>query len=105
MKFHNNIFWSEELSGREEEIKKKISTYKTLWNIYVIVLSDTDGQLEFYHVEHINLYQQSSKDAMIVGVATGYSSALMLVKQMLDHVYEITGSCKIKNYFLDTYQI
>ena len=94
MKYYFNLYWSEELVGKEKEIQL---------NKYLVVLTENDvNHLEFF--DSVLLKQNLFKwnDLFVVGIAEGYTGALELVEKITQDVYDITKGTDIRQYLLVT---
>lgn len=100
------MIWAEHLYLSEsirnpEKIKRKIRQHAGLPFIYVIVLSDReDEQLVIYCAdEYLKDYMKKRNDYAI-GICRGKLRARNMIGKIFSDVYEKTGSCDVKSYFL-----
>ncbi len=71
-------------------------------DIFVVTLSDhPDHQLQIFNSLHYlqSLYADNQDD-MIVAITKGYSNALVFIEEMVNTVYNETGSADIRAYIL-----
>lgn len=103
MKYYFNLYWSDELIGKEHEVLTKLGHEKVLINKYVIVITENDANhLEFF--DSVLLKQKLIKrdDLFVIGIAEGYTGALGLVEKITQDVYDVTKGTDIRRYFLAT---
>lgn len=102
MRVYHNLYVSEELTGKKQEILYKIERNVIQFNKYVIVLSkNKKNQLEFYDSSMLLQKYFKNQDSMIVGIADGYEGALLLVKKITEEVYRETEGADLRDYLLE----
>ncbi|MEF9941082.1 MAG: hypothetical protein RSA90_01385 [Lachnospiraceae bacterium] len=102
MVFYKELYVSEELEYKKEQVLNKLKKNIPQFNIYIITLSrNPRNHLEFY--DAVLLQQQSfPKDKLfIVGIANGYDDALLLVETITQHIYNQTKSTNIRGYLIE----
>ena len=103
MKYYFNLYWSEEIVGKEKEILNKLGHEKVLLNKYLITMTENDANhLEFF--DSVLLKQKLIKrdDLFIIGIAEGYSGALEVVERITQDVYDATKGTDIRHFLLTT---
>ena len=79
MKYYFNLYWSEELVGKEKEILTKLGQEKVQLNKYLVVLTESDvNHLEFFDSVLLKQSLFNRDDLFVVGIAEGYTGALEL---------------------------
>ncbi len=68
--------------------------------VFVIALSRGRDQMEIYHCAFLQQKYYKKHPPYVVGIAGGYEEALELLQQMVADVYNKTGNCRLKEYFL-----
>lgn len=99
MKFYYNLYVSDELKGKEQEIIYKLKRNKVQLNKYIIAFAqNVKNHLEFY--DSVLLLQKGwgKEPLFVVGIADGYEGALHLIENIVSEVYEATGDVKIRTY-------
>ncbi len=102
MKYYYNLYLSESLRDRKEDIIKKLNKKKVMLNRYLIVLTaNAANHLEFY--DSVLLTQKIFKkpELLVVGIADGYHGALELVEKITQDVYNKTNETNIRQYILE----
>lgn len=103
MKYYYNLYWSEELVGKEREILTKLGQEKTQLNKYLIVLTENDANhLEFFDSVLLKQNLIKQKELFVVGIAEGYTGALEVVEKITQEVYDVTKGTDIRRYLLVT---
>lgn len=99
MRYYYNLYISEELIEKKEEILYKLEHNMLQWNKYVIVLSpNVNHQLEFYDSCMLRQKYFKKQDPLVVGLADGYDGAMKLVEKMTREVYEETKGADLRTY-------
>ncbi len=101
MQIYGDFYVGDNLKLGRAKIKRRIQRNRSGKDWFYISLSTMkDGMLEIIPAALTRYSWYPSKDLQIVGVEKGYYHALLLVKQMTSDVFEATGDCKLKEYFL-----
>lgn len=103
MKYYYNLYWSEDLIGKEKDILTKLSHERVLLNKYVIVTTENDANhLEFF--DSILLKQKMIKrdHLFVVGIGEGYTGALEVVEKITQDVYDVTKGTDIRKFLQTT---
>lgn len=101
MKFYHDLYVTEELQEKREDIIKKLKKKKCQMNVYVITLTENEAnQLEFY--DSLSLQQKvfGRHAPFIIGLAKGKSEAFRIVEQITQEVYDNTKGTDIRRYLL-----
>lgn len=101
MHWYSDLYISDNLPQDREKLKKRIQWKVYLKSIYYIVVSDVkDGQLEIINRATMTLPFFQTKEYYVIGVAKGYYHARSLVEKMFADVYNETGDCNVREYFI-----
>ena len=99
MRSWKELYVSEELKGREEEIIEHLEKKEFQFRVYLIALPENErNQLEIYHSGMLNQTWYREKDVFVVGLAKGYLQALELVRELIDQVFRETGDADVRQY-------
>lgn len=102
MKYYHNLYLSDELKEKKEEIIYKLEHDKIQLNKYVIVLAENaNNNLEFYDTALLLQRGWKKQRLLVVGIADGFEEALYLVEKIAQEVYDVTGDMKIRKYLLE----
>ncbi len=99
LKFYSKLYVSDSIKNINK-IKWKIRTGRGQLNIFLITISNSSDQLECFHNGLLKQQIYRKLDLKIVGVATGYEEALIIIQQMLEDVWKETGNADMKSYLL-----
>ncbi len=99
MIFHRNLYVGDYILNIAK-VKWKLKHHAGQLRIFVITLSEGSDQLEIYHCAFLQQKYYIEHPPCIVGIAGGYREAVELVRRMAFDVYEKTGGCGLKEYFL-----
>ena len=101
MRYLKDLYVSEELKGREEEIMEHLEKKEFQFRVYLIALPENEkNQLEIYHSGMLNQEWYRDKDVFVVGLAKGYLQALELVRKIAEETVDKTGDADIRQYIL-----
>lgn len=101
MRYFKELYISEELKGREEEVVEHLEKKEFQFRIYLIALPENEkNQLEIYHSGMLNQEWYQNKDVFVVGLAKGYLQAIELVRKIAEETLEATGGADIRQYIL-----
>lgn len=101
MKYYYNLYVSEDLIGKQEEIIRNLEEDKWQLAKYLIVLATNEkNHLEIF--DSVLLLQKTipKEDLFVVGIAGGRERAFELVEKITGEVYDETGCINIRNYIL-----
>lgn len=111
MYWYKKIYFGDNAIDKSKEIMRALRKNEPCFGIYLVVLSQTEGSLlDIYEwPEYISdgpvrkrkhrFFRGAGSDRCIVGVASGYQDALLLVRRIIDEVYHETGGFDIAGYF------
>ena len=105
MKYYYDLYLDDKLIPKREEILAKLEQDKWQFEKYLITLTKNEkNHLEFY--TSVLLIQKAieKEDLFLVGIASGYESALELVEKITQEVYDKTKGTDIRNYILNKQQ-
>lgn len=102
MKYYFELYLSEELKERREEIIDKIEHQKIMINKYLIVLTKNErNHLEFFDSAMLGQEIFDRDSLFVIGIADGRYGAMALVQKIVQEVHEETGQADIRRYLLD----
>lgn len=99
MKWYDHLYLGDSIRN-PRKIKWKINHNAGTIDIYVITFaSNEDNLLDVIPTWELMQHGYPWKDRLeIIGLAKGYEEALMLVRTIVDEVYQNTGSTDVKAY-------
>lgn len=99
MKWYSKLYVSESIEKKANQIKWRINHNAGCIRVYVIAFaSNPDNLLEI--IPSWNLMQKAypKKNIKIIGLAKEYDEALELVRQIIEEVYQNTGTVDVWQY-------
>lgn len=102
MKFYKNLYVSESLTDKKDEIIQKLKQKKIQFNCYIILLTENpENQLEFY--DSLMLKQKNFKKdhLFVVGIAKGYDEALSVIKEITEDTYQAQHNADIRKFIIN----
>ncbi len=99
MKFHRELYVGESIRhiGR---VKWRLRHRAGQLRVFVIALAGGSDQLEIIHCAFLQQNYYRLRPPLVVGIAGGYEEALTLVRKIVADIYDRTGDCEIKEYFM-----
>ena len=105
MKYYYDLYLDDKLIPKREEILAKLEQDKWQFEKYLITLTKNEkNHLEFYNSVLLIQKAIEKEDLFLVGIASGYESALELVEKITQEVYDKTKGTDIRNYILNKQQ-
>nr|WP_317282104.1 hypothetical protein [uncultured Sellimonas sp.] len=102
MRYFKNLYVSDGIKEREQEIIERLEKKKFQFRIYLLALPENEkNQLEIYHSGMLLQNWYREKDVFVVGIAGGYLEALELVRKIAEETVELTGDANIRQYILE----
>ena len=99
MKWYENLYVGESIQHKKEKIKWKIRHNAGQIQIYVIAIaSNPQNLLDIIPAQELMQKGYPTKEMYIIGLAQGMKEAQLVVKQIIDEVYQETGSFQILPY-------
>lgn len=101
MEYYYNMYISDDLKDKKNEILQKIKNNQAQLNKYIIVLSKNEkNHLEFYDSALLlqNIFEKDS--LFLVGIADGYSGCTKLIEKITQEVLEQSGGTDIRGYLM-----
>ena len=99
MKWYENLYVGESIEHKTEKIKWKIKHNAGQINIYVIALaSNPQNLLDIIPAQELMQKAYPKKEMYIIGLAQGMQEAQLVVKQIIDEVYQETGGFLVRSY-------
>ena len=84
MRYYKHLYLTEGLEKKKEKIIRKLEAGKLQPGVHVITFLE--------------------QELFVVGITKGYDEAVELVEQIVQEVYDQTGTCDIRSYILEKEQ-
>ncbi len=105
MKYYKDLYIGEKLEKKKEKIISRLERGKLQNDIHVIVLPrETSNQLEIYNAALFLQPDFPNDDFFIIGIVKGYDSAIELVEEITQEVYNSRKDANIRTYILEREQ-
>jgi len=102
MKYYKKLYIGEGLTGKREEVIRRLNQRELLLNIYIITLAQGEqNHLEFFDASLLHQEMIAKQKLFVVGIAAGYDEALEVVEKITREVYDETRDTDIRNYILN----
>lgn len=104
MRYYKHLYLTE---GLEKKKKKSSVSWKPVncSQVYVITLAVSErNQLEIYPTIQFKQPAFPEQELFVVGITKGYDEAVELVEQIVQEVYDQTGTRDIRSYILEKEQ-
>lgn len=99
MKWYDDLYVGESIRHEVDKIKWKIKHNAGQINIYVIVLaSNPQNLLDIIPAQELMQKGYPKQDIHVIGLAFGMEEAQLVVKQIIDEVYQETKGFQILPY-------
>jgi len=99
MKWYEKLYVGESIRHKEDRIKWKIKHNAGQIDIYVITIaSNPQNLLDIIPAQELMQKGYPKKELYVIGLAKGMTEAHEVVKQIIDEVYQNTGSFGIVPY-------
>ena len=105
MRYYKHLYLTEGLEKKKEKIIRKLESGKLQPSVHVITLAVSErNQLEIYPTIQFKQPAFPEQELFVVGITKGYDEAVELVEQIVQEVYDQTGTCDIRSYILEKEQ-
>ncbi len=99
MKWYDNLYVGESIRHKADKVKWKIRHNAGQINIYVIALaSNPQNLLDIIPAQELMQKGYPKRGVFVIGLARGMEEAQLVVKQIIDEVYQETGGFQILPY-------
>lgn len=99
IKFADKLYVSESIKN-VEKVKRRLGFGRGQLEIYLITISNSDDQLEYFHnalLKQKAIYKQGIN---VVGLAESSSECVELIERILQDTYNATGRYDMKTFLL-----
>ena len=103
MYWYKKLYFGDNAIEKSKEIMRSLKKNEPCFGIYLVVISNMPGNLLDVLDGPIRqkvrgLRHRDKSGRCIVGVASGYQDALLLVRRIIDEVYRETGGFDVAGY-------
>lgn len=99
MKFYKNLYIGDTVK-KPNQIKRKMKYFARQLNLYVVMPSLGNDQLEICHSMLLRqpFYQKKENEPLIIGIAGNYEEAVELVCRITEEAVAQNGNANLKQY-------
>ena len=101
MHIYKKLYCDEQTGQKKEKILRKMKYHGGLLDIYVITVPEGSDYFELIPGSSFKQRRYPLRDLHIMGLASGYESALAMVQQMLEDLKAQYGTWQSKKAFMD----
>lgn len=106
IKWANQMYCDGHVEKRKKKIMRAIQDGKIEPRVYCITLSTNPENLfDIINVNEFKFPYYGNMDLYVLGLAIGRDSAISLVEQIINEVYQNTGDVKVREYYQDRWDI
>lgn len=100
IRWADKLYLSEDLKKKKKKMMTSIEKGNLGFEVYVIMLSsNTDNLLDIINANELQFPYYLKKENYILGIAGSRWFAKLLVKDMIEEVYDRTGGFLVREYF------
>lgn len=100
IQWYETLYLDEKIAKKFVKVKKRIEQSKAVKNVYCILLSSNENNLlDIMNANELLFSYYQKKELLLVGVACSRASAMEIVRQIVQEIYEQTGDVDIRKYF------
>ena len=113
MRYYKHLYLTEGLEKKKEKIIRKLEAGKLQPGVHVITLAVSErNQLEIYPTIQFKQPAFPEQELFVVGITKGYDAVSYthlrahetVLEQIVQEVYDQTGTCDIRSYILEKEQ-
>lgn len=102
MRWYKPLYLGEKAKEKRFSLLQGLRRGRPLPRVYVITLAaGGNNLLDIYPQPELLLPYYRKREFLILGVALGYFEALEVARQIVDDVYQATGTLDVKTYLED----
>lgn len=106
IKWASPMFYDEIMKKKKRLLRKSMRADTKSNNVYCVTLSANPNDLfDIINMNEFHLQVYKNADYYALGLAYGYDSAIELVVQMVNEVYQNTGDVRIREYYQDRWSV
>lgn len=98
--FRKSLYVSEGMEDKKlDKIKRKLCSKPLLANVHLIVpAGNPKDQLDILDARQLVQPYYAKKSLLVVGIASGYEEALLLIERMVQDCLRDRGDCNLREY-------
>ena len=102
LQYHHRLYLGESISeSKLDKIKRRLKKRPLLSTVYLLVVSrNQSDQLEIFQAKQLVQNYYAKYPVYVVGIASDYEEAVVLVEQIVQECLRERGDCALKEYLL-----
>jgi hypothetical protein len=102
VRWSENLYLSDGIDPKKKrKLQKAIENGKLTFEVYCITMASNPNNLfDIINVNELLFQYYSRKDMFILGLATSKEEANLLVKDMIEEIYNKTGAFQVREYYI-----
>lgn len=102
LKYASNLYLGESIASEKlDKLKKRLDKKPLLANVYLITPARNPAdQLDIFDARQLVQPHYRNEEFLILGMASGYEEALLLIEQITGECLEARGDCNLREYLL-----
>ena len=101
MYFYKKMYCDEKLQKKKKRIQRKLRMNMRQLSVYTISLAYGNDLFDIMHCANFKQKAYDRKNLYIIGIASSYESALVLVQDMIQNFYKMYGTYDFKGKILE----
>lgn len=100
IKWYPDLYCDPETEKKEKRIRKRLEKKRVNFRVYCIAIASNEKNLlDIYCSNELLFRYYRTKEMKIVGLASSKESAIQIVAEIVDEVYQQTGKIDVRAYF------
>lgn len=102
LKYASNLYLGESIASEKlDKLKKRLDKKPLLANVYLITPARNPAdQLDIFDARQLVQPHYRNQEFLVLGMASGYEEALLLIEQITGECLEARGDCNLREYLL-----
>lgn len=101
MRWYKNLYIGEKARKNRYKIVWKVKHRAGTINVYLLIFpSNSENMLEILNANYLLQPYYRHQDIKIIGIASSYGEALTLLTEIVQEIYQKTGTVNIKEYII-----
>lgn len=101
MYFYRNMYCDDVIKAKKKRILRKLRMNAGQFSVYTVSLAAGNDLFDIMHSANIKQKYFDRKHLYIIGIASSYEEATMLVQKMIPDFYQKYGTYRFKHHLLE----
>lgn len=100
IKWYDNLYMDDVVQRKQKKIIQAINKEKPLFGTYCIAFASNKSNLfDIINVNELLFKHYKRNDIYIIGLAFGRDSAIEVMINMIQEIYQVSGEFDVRKYF------